>query len=101
MTTNILLIQVIGALVFGGILGAVIGFLVLKRTAKGEIESAKNYKEKTINESHRQAKTIKKEALVRAKDNLYQMKVEFEAETKEKREQLLALEKRLYHKEEI
>ncbi len=101
MTTNIFLIQVIGALAGGSILGAVIGFLVLKRTGRGEIESAKKYKEKTINEAHRQAKTIKKEALVRAKDNLYQMKVEFEEETKEKREQLLALEKRLYHKEEI
>jgi ribonuclease Y len=101
MTTNIPLIQVIGALACGGILGAIIGFLVLKRIGRGEIESAKRYKEKTINEAHRQAKTIKKEALVRAKDNLYQMKVEFEEETKEKREQLLALEKRLYHKEEI
>ena len=101
MTTNTLLIQVIGALAGGGILGAVIGFLVLKRTGRGEIESAKKYKEKTINEAHRQAKTIKKEALVRAKDNLYQMKVEFEEETREKKEQLLALEKRLYHKEEI
>jgi len=100
MTTNTLLFQVIGALAGGGILGAVIGFLVLKRTGRGEIESAKKYKEKTINEAHRQAKTIKKEALVQAKDSLYQMKVEFEKETKEKREQLLALEKRLYHKEE-
>ncbi|MBN1831146.1 MAG: ribonuclease Y [Deltaproteobacteria bacterium] len=96
-----LLIQVIGALAFGGILGAIIGFLVVKRVGRREIESARNYKEKTINEAHRQAKTIKKEALVRAKDNLYQMKVGFEEETKEKREQLQALEKRLYHKEEI
>jgi ribonuclease Y len=101
MTTNTLLVQVIGALAGGGILGAIIGFLVLKRIGRGEIESAKKYKEKSINEAHREAKTIKKEALVRAKDNLYQMKVEFEEETKEKREQLLALEKRLYHKEEI
>ena len=57
MTTNVLLIQAIGALVCGGI-GAVIGFLVIKRARKSEIESAKKYKEKTINEAHRQAKTI-------------------------------------------
>ncbi len=101
MTINMLLIQMIGALACAGILGAIIGFLVVKRVGRGEIESARNYKEKTINEAHRQAKTIKKEALVRAKDNLYQMKVEFEEDTKEKKEQLLALEKRLYHKEEI
>ena len=100
MITNTLTIQAIIAIVAGGILGAVIGFFVFKRIARGEIESAKKYKEKTINDAHRQAKTIKKEALVRAKDNLYQMKVEFEKETKDKREQLLAFEKRLYHKEE-
>jgi ribonuclease Y len=100
MTTNTLLIQVIGAIVGGGILGVIIGFLVLKRIGKAEMESAKKYKEKTINDAHRQAKTIKKEALVRAKDNLYQLKVEFEKETKEKREQLLTFERRLYNKEE-
>ncbi len=100
MITNTLTVQAIIAIAAGGILGAVIGFFVLKRIGRGEIESAKKYKERTINDAHRQAKTIKKEALVRAKDNLYQMKVEFEKETRDKREQLLAFEKRLYHKEE-
>lgn len=100
MITNTLAVEAIIAIVAGGILGAVIGFFVIKRIGRGEIESAKKYKERTINDAHRQAKTIKKEALVRAKDNLYQMKVEFEKETRDKREQLLALEKRLYHKEE-
>ncbi len=100
MITNTLTVQAIIAIAAGGILGAVIGFFVLKRIGRGEIESAKKYKERTINDAHRQAKTIKKEALVRAKDNFYQMKVEFEKETRDKREQLLAFEKRLYHKEE-
>jgi ribonuclease Y len=100
MITNTLTVQAIIAIVAGGILGAVIGFFVFKRIGRGEIESAKKYKERTINDAHRQAKTIKKEALVRAKDNFYQMKVEFEKETKDKREQLLTFEKRLYHKEE-
>jgi ribonuclease Y len=100
MITNTLTVQAIIAMAAGGILGAVIGFFVIKRIGRGEIESAKRYKERTINDAHRQAKTIKKEALVRAKDNFYQMKVEFEKETREKREQLLAFEKRLYHKEE-
>jgi len=43
---------------------------------------------------------VKKEAALQAKDTLYQMKVEFEKETKEKKEQLLVQEKRLFHKEE-
>ena len=90
----------IGAIAAGAILGAIIGFWVLKKMAKGEVDSAKKYKEKTINEAHRKAKTIKKEAMLRAKDSLYRMKLDFEKETKEKKEQLLALERRLFHKEE-
>ena len=100
MIANMTTIQMIGATAAGVILGAIVGFWVLKRVAKREVDSAKKYKEKTINEAHRKAKTIKKEALLRAKDSLYQMKLDFEKETKEKKEQLLALEKRLFHKEE-
>jgi ribonuclease Y len=100
MITNIIIVEMIGAIGAGAILGAIIGFWVLKKMAKGEVDSAKKYKEKTINEAHRKAKTIKKEAMLRAKDSLYRMKLDFEKETKEKREQLLALERRLFHKEE-
>jgi ribonuclease Y len=100
MIPEIITVQMIGAIAAGAILGAIIGFWVLKKMAKGEVDSAKNYKEKTINEAHRKAKTIKKEAMLRAKDSLYRMKLDFEKETKEKREQLLALERRLFHKEE-
>jgi ribonuclease Y len=100
MITNIITVEVIGAIAAGAILGAIIGFWALKKMAKGEVDSAKKYKEKTINEAHRKAKTIKKEAMLRAKDSLYRMKLDFEKETKEKREQLLALERRLFHKEE-
>jgi ribonuclease Y len=100
MIPEIITVQMIGAIAAGAILGAIIGFWVLKKIAKGEVDSAKNYKEKTINEAHRKAKTIKKEAMLRAKDSLYRMKLDFEKETKEKREQLLALERRLFHKEE-
>jgi ribonuclease Y len=38
--------------------------------------------------------------MLRAKDNLYQMKLEFEKETKEKKDQLQSQERRLFHKEE-
>jgi ribonuclease Y len=38
--------------------------------------------------------------MLRAKDTIYQMKLDFEKETKEKKGQLQALERRLFHKEE-
>jgi len=84
----------------GAILGFVIGFWTRKRIVENQIESINNYSKKIINDAHKKAKTVKKEAMLRAKDTLYQMKLDFEKETNEKKEQLQLLEKRLFNKEE-
>jgi ribonuclease Y len=81
-------------------LGAAIGYWIRRRISERQIESIKEYSRKIVNDAHREAKTIKKEAMLRAKDTLYQMKLEFEKETKEKTEQLQAQERRLFHKQE-
>jgi ribonuclease Y len=94
------LIQIIGAAVGGIVLGLLIGFWTRKRIVENQFDSIRNYSKKIINEAHKKAKTIKKEAALRAKDTFYQMKLDFERETKEKREQLQAQERRLFHKEE-
>jgi ribonuclease Y len=94
------LFQIIGVTLAGLVFGVLIGFWTRKKIVESRFESIKNYSKKIINEAHRKAKNLKKEAMVRAKDNLYQMKLDFENETKEKREQLQALERRLFHKEE-
>ena len=94
------LIQIIGVTLVGLVLGVLIGFWTRKKIVESRFESIKNYSKKIINEAHRKAKNLKKEAMLRAKDTLYQMKLDFENETKEKREQLQAMERRLFHKEE-
>jgi ribonucrease Y len=94
------LIQIIGVTLAGLVLGVLIGFWTRKKIVESRFESIKNYSKKIINEAHRKAKNLQKEAMLRAKDTLYQMKLDFETETKEKREQLQALERRLFHKEE-
>jgi len=86
--------------VIGVAIGTVIGFWIRKRIIERQFESINNYSNKIINDAHSKAKTIKKEAMLRAKDTIYQMKLDFEKETKEKRGQLQALERRLFHKEE-
>ena len=80
--------------------GIFIGFFVRKRLTKSRVESIEKYAKKILADAQKEAKTIKKEAHLQAKDTLYQMKVEFEKETREKKEQLLIQEKRLFHKEE-
>ncbi|MFH1491029.1 MAG: Rnase Y domain-containing protein, partial [Pseudomonadota bacterium] len=94
------LFQIIGAVLAGTFLGILIGFWARKKIVESQFDSIKNYSQKIINEAHGNAKSIKKEALLRAKDTLYQMKLDFEKETKEKTEQLQIFERRLFHKEE-
>jgi ribonucrease Y len=89
-----------GVLLIGLLLGLLIGFWGRKRIVEKQYDSIRTYSKKIINEAHKRAKALKKEAAIRAKDTVFQMKLEFEKETKEKKEQLLAQERRLFHKEE-
>jgi len=98
MTTTWL--TLLGALLAGLLLGLLIGFWGRKRVVEKQYDSIRNYSKKIINEAHKRSKALKKEAAIRAKDTVFQMKLEFEKETKEKKEQLLAQERRLFHKEE-
>ncbi|MCP4682989.1 MAG: ribonuclease Y [Desulfobacterales bacterium] len=93
-------IYIIGIILLGIILGIPAGFFVRKKVVEGRIDSIEKYSKRVLDEARKEAKTVKREAALQAKDTLYQMKVEFEKETKEKRDQLLVREKRLLHKEE-
>ena len=93
-------IQVTGIFVVGVLLGLLFGIWTRKRVVERQYDSIRSYSKKIINEAHKRAKALKKEAAIRAKDTLYQMNLEFEKETKEKKEQLVIQEKRIFHKEE-
>jgi len=90
----------VGLILAGLIVGILVGFIVRKKLTESRVESIEKYARKILADAQKEAKTIKKEAHLQAKDTLYQMKVEFEKETREKKEQLLIQEKRLFHKEE-
>ena len=93
-------IQIIGVFVVGILLGLIFGFWTRKRVVERQYDSIRNYSKKIINEAHKRSKALKKEAAIRAKDTLYQMKLDFERECKEKKEEMAVQEKRLFHKEE-
>jgi ribonucrease Y len=94
------MIQIIGLVLVGALLGLLIGFWIRKRVVEKQYDSIREYSRKIINEAHKKAKAINREAALRAKDTFNQMKVDFEKESKEKREQLQVHENRLLHKEE-
>jgi ribonuclease Y len=91
------IIVVVGA---GLIAGVVIGFFVRKNLVESRVEAIEKYSKKVLAEAQKEAKTTKREAALQAKDTLYQMKVEFEKETKEKKESLALQEKRVIQKRE-
>ncbi len=101
MTTIPMIIGYIAsAAVAGIILGIFAGFFRGKRTTEKKYEELAVYSKKIINEAHRQAKTIKKEAMLKAKDTIYQLKNDIDKEAKERNDLILAQENRLVHKEE-
>lgn len=93
-------IHIAGLTVLGIIIGILIGFLARKRIVESRVESVEKYSRQVLAEAQKEARTLKKEARLQAKDTLYQMKLDFEKESKEKKDQLLIQEKRLFHKEE-
>ncbi len=83
------------ALFIGAALGyAVNRFLMKDRTARSAEEA-----ERTVRDAEKQAETLKKEALIEAKDQIFKMKQDAEADNKERRKEITALETRLGERE--
>ncbi|HIJ19711.1 MAG TPA: DUF3552 domain-containing protein, partial [Deltaproteobacteria bacterium] len=80
--------------------GILIGFLLRKKLVESRIETIGEYSKKILAEAEKEAATTRREVALQAKDTLYQMKVEFGKETKDKREELALCEKRFRKKEE-
>ena len=80
--------------------GIVVGFILKQMLTAKEIKSSKTLMERIAEEAKKEAETIKKEAILQSKENLLKMKAEFDSETKEKRGDFDAREKRIRSKEE-
>lgn len=93
-------IYISAAILFGVIAGMLAGFFLRKKIVETRVDAIEKYSKKLLADAQQEAKTIKREAVVQAKDTLYQKQVEFEKETKQKKEQALIQEKRLLRKEE-
>lgn len=87
------------ALGVGTAAGLVVGVLIRKKIYESRHESLEKISKRIIEDAHKEAKNLKKEADLQAKDTLYRMKAEFEAETKDSKAELLNLERSLLQKE--
>ena len=95
MNTTIILFVACGFTV-----GFILAFLIKGKIATRRIQAAKEEAVLLIKDAKRRSATLLKEAQLEAKDRLFKMKSEFDAETKETRSDLKKREQRLLHKEE-
>jgi ribonuclease Y len=88
----------IGLICFG--VGFAIAYWVRQQSASHKLKAAEEEVSRILNDARRQAENLVREARLEAKDRLFQMKSEFDAETRETRSELKTREKRLNQKEE-
>jgi ribonuclease Y len=93
---TVLLLASIGTLV----VGLLIGFFIRRNIDQGKIAEVEATAKSIIENAEKAAETSRKEAQLEAKENMFRARTEFEKETKQKRLDLAALEKRIQQKEE-
>lgn len=87
-------------MIAGVIIGAAFGFFLNRFILKGRIELAAENADQMIKEAEKQAETLKREALIEAKDQVFSLKQDIDLEVKERRKEIAALENRLTQREE-
>ena len=80
--------------------GVAVGYVFKQRLSRKKLESSENLSARIIDEAKKEAETIKKEAVLQAKENLLKVKTEFERDSRDRKGELDALERRLRSKEE-
>jgi ribonuclease Y len=82
------------------VIGVVLGYILKQRVSRRKLESSESLSARIIDEAKKEAETVKKEAILQAKENLLKIKTEFEKDTADKKQEFDAMEKRLRFKEE-
>ncbi len=82
------------------VIGAIIGFAIHRFVVADKVNRSRESAERMLADATKQAETTKKELLLEARDEIFQMKANAEEEAKERRKDLGALENRLMQREE-
>lgn len=93
-------IMLILGLLVGLAIGALIGYAMRKSMAEKAIGSAEIEAKRLLDDAGREADTLKKAALVEAKDDAYKIRNEADQEARERRAEVQSIEKRLLQKED-
>ena len=91
--------EIVIGLVLGLIVGAGAGYLLRKSMAEKEVGSAEARARALLQEAERNAEATKREALVEAKDEVYRMRQEAEADIRSRRGEIEKKEDRIAQRE--
>ena len=94
-----LIVAIVVAVVFG-VIGFILGESHRKKKAEGLIGSADEEATRIINRAVNEAETMKKEAILEAKDEIHKTRTETEKELRDRRNEVQRQERRMIQKEE-
>ncbi len=100
MVINLSIITVALVFMLIGALAAYFVGTVRRAVAEKKLESAKAMAKQLVEDANKKAEVIKKEAQLEVKDSLFKMRQEFEKETRSRKDELNAIERRTQQKEE-
>lgn len=86
--------------IIGALIAFLLTFILVKKDFKNKHGTLTELKERLISEAMSESKTIKKEAILEAKEQELKLRSEFEKESKEKRAELQRFESKLNQKDE-
>ncbi len=81
------------------VVGGVLGWVIYRVYSQNKIGNAKREAARIIEEANLEAKTIRKDGMLEAKEQMNKMRVDFENETKERKQDWQRTENRLAQKE--
>lgn len=81
-------------------IGLVVGYMAMYVLSKRKISSSESLASRIIDEAKKEAENITKESMLQAKENLLKVKMEFERDTRERKGELDAVERRIRSMEE-
>jgi len=96
--STILIVAVIA--VFAILAGVAIGYAIKRKMDEANQEAGRRTADSIVSESKKEAENIRRAAELEAKDLIFKGKTEFEQETRERRKELQAIEKKVQQKEE-
>ena len=93
------MVEIIIGLVLGLLVGAAIGYVVRRSVAQRELESAEARAKTVLHDAEREAEAVRREKLVEAKDEIFRMRTEAEADLKRRAGEIERREERLSQRE--